>query len=117
MTRRRLLFQEEFMKVVLDFQLQEHEKFLSQFNRLFKQVDTDHNGVIDEEQFRTLILDMNIAIQHPSDTEADIRKLLKIIDPNSNNHMTYSEVVQLLSNSLVPTQPSFDVETGQQDFN
>ena len=97
------------MKVILDFQLQEHEKFLSQFNNLFKEVDSDHNGVINEEQFRTLILGMDMVIH--SDNEADIKKLLEIIDPHGNNHMTYSEVVQLLSSQLVPSSSERNEES------
>jgi len=62
------------MKVILDFQLQEHEKFLSKFNDLFREVDSDKNGVINEEQFRSLMLSMNIVIHQ--DTESDIQKLL-----------------------------------------
>ena len=38
----------EFLKVILDFQLAEHERYLAPFNRIFKQIDRDQNGVIDE---------------------------------------------------------------------
>jgi hypothetical protein len=41
----------EFLKNVLDFQLGEHEKFLKKFRLLFKQVDTDNNGVLNEHEF------------------------------------------------------------------
>ena len=33
---------------MLDFQLREHEKFLRKFFLLFKTVDIDNNGIIDE---------------------------------------------------------------------
>lgn len=46
----RLLYS-EFLKIILDFQLQEHEKFLSRFTLLFKQIDHDKNGIIDEVSF------------------------------------------------------------------
>lgn len=38
-----------FQKIILDFQLKSHEKFLKQFNFLFKNADIDHNGIIDEK--------------------------------------------------------------------
>ena len=41
----------EFSKAVLDFQLKEHEKFLFKFIVVFKQVDRDNNGVVNEEEF------------------------------------------------------------------
>ena len=38
-----------FLKTVLDFQLKEHEKFLSKFITVFKQVDIDNDGILNEE--------------------------------------------------------------------
>lgn len=38
----------EFLKILLDFQLQGHEKFLSNFLNLFKSIDADNNGIITE---------------------------------------------------------------------
>jgi len=49
------LLYSEFMKSILDFQLQEHEKFLSRFTELFKQMDQDGNGIIDEVIFPSFI--------------------------------------------------------------
>ena len=37
-----------FQKAILDFQLKSHESFLRNFLVLFKQVDRDNNGIIDE---------------------------------------------------------------------
>ena len=73
---------QEFQKGILDFQLQEHEKFLFQFNLLFKQVDKDNNGVINEREFRELILSMNVVVQDSG--ENDLDALLRVIDPHNN---------------------------------
>ncbi len=35
-------------QIVLDFQLREHEKFLRKFFLIFKTIDVDNNGIIDE---------------------------------------------------------------------
>jgi len=78
----------EFLKVVLDFQLQEHEKFLGKFTDIFKMVDTDNNGIIDEGQFRQLIGAMGV-VEYQEDVEA----LLSAVDPFNNKQMTYSEIV------------------------
>jgi hypothetical protein len=43
------------LKTVLDFQLREHEKFLSRFVREYRDVDTDNDGVVDEAGFRHLM--------------------------------------------------------------
>ena len=45
----------DFQKVILDFQLFEHERFLRKFTKYFKAVDRDTNGVLDENEFRELI--------------------------------------------------------------
>jgi len=42
------LFFSEFMKCVLDFQLAEHEKFLKKFRQIFKTIDNDNNGILNE---------------------------------------------------------------------
>jgi hypothetical protein len=48
----------DFLKVVLDFQLQEHLDFLGEFARFFKQVDTKGYGLLNESEFRLLISKM-----------------------------------------------------------
>ena len=58
----KLVYAHEFLKGVLDFQLQEHERFLYEFNLLYKQVDVDSDGIISEEQFRTLIYSMKVVV-------------------------------------------------------
>ena len=97
-----LLYQSEFIKVILDFQLEEHERFLQEFNLLFKEVDGDHNGIINEEEFKQLILAMNVVVQNVNEANRDVETLLKVIDPHGNQQMTYTEVVSLLSNQMVP---------------
>ena len=80
----RLHFNFEFIKGILDFQLQEHERFLSEFNQLFKQVDHDKNGVINEEEFRELIVSMNVMVHNQNGTTKEIDTLLRVIDPFNN---------------------------------
>ena len=45
----------KFEKVILDFQMKSHEKFLGRFLQCYKQVDQDNNGIVDEvsPNFRT----------------------------------------------------------------
>lgn len=66
----------------------EHEKFLSSFTSLFKSVDTDSNGIIDENEFRDLIIKMGVV-----STMEEVEQLLSIVDPHNNKQMTYSEIV------------------------
>ena len=79
------LLYSDFVKVILDFQLQEHEKFLSAFTTLFKELDADNNGILSEDEFRELLNRMGITI--PAED------LLNIADPHNNKQLTYSEIV------------------------
>ena len=47
-----------FLKCVLDFQLKEHEKFLSYFVSMFKKVDSDRDGIVNENEFRNLMMSL-----------------------------------------------------------
>jgi Ca2+-binding EF-hand superfamily protein len=80
----------------LDFQLIEHEKFLVKFTHLFKKVDYDNNGTINESEFRDLLSSMEVL-----ETEEEVLYLLNEVDPFNNQKMTYSEIVHLLSSHMV----------------
>ena len=49
MNQTKLLYQQEFVKMILDYQLQEHERFLYEFNVNFKQFDSDNDGILTED--------------------------------------------------------------------
>ena len=115
-----------FLKVLLDFQLKGHQRFLSKFHAQFSEVDTDANGVIDEGvcptgwgwcrsprwlwpahlllwvvscgagEFRDLVRSMD-----PEKTDADLDTLVNLVDPYDNQHITFSECVSVLSAELV----------------
>lgn len=94
----KLLFS-EFLKAVLDFQLKEHEKFLYKFIVMFKQVDIDNNGVLNEEEFIDLVKRMKIC----AEDEQEIMKFLEVVDPYNNQEITFSEIVHLFSAHMVPS--------------
>ena len=89
----------DFMKVLLDFQLQGHEKFLTHFTQLFRQFDLDSDGIINEEEFRELVQMMDLGF-----SEHDVIRLLQIIDPYDNQQITFSEAVTLFSTELIPLE-------------
>lgn len=87
----------DFQKYILDFQLKEHEKFLEKFIAVFKSIDSDNNGVINESEFRELVSSMEVI-----NDEEEVNYLLQMIDPFNNQQMTFSELVHLFSSHLVP---------------
>jgi len=79
-------------------------------------VNQNQNGIVSEEEFRHLMTNMhNSCIKSSggmfvldgglgdenSELQGNIDSLLDIIDPFNNQKMTYSEVVQLLSQQMV----------------
>jgi Ca2+-binding EF-hand superfamily protein len=93
----------DFLKILLDFQLKGHEKFLSRFVALFRETDADHNGILSEREFRQLVNSMDIDI-----SESDISRLLQIVDPYNNESITFSECVTLFSSEVVPLDENSD---------
>eukprot|EP00347_Sterkiella_histriomuscorum_P010213 403377168 len=91
-----------FIKTVLDFQLKEHEKFLQKFILEFKHQDRDNDGVLNEQQFKSLIQTFGLPQER-------INKFLQVIDPYNNEKITFSEIVNLLSQENWINQ-----ETGQE---
>jgi hypothetical protein len=84
------------LKILLDFQLRGHEKFLARFRRAFRKVDDDNNGVVDEVQFRALTKALV-----PGKAAGDVDELLASVDPYNNNHITFSDCVGVMSSDLV----------------
>jgi len=82
----------DFQKVVLDFQLATHEDYLRNFNDLFKGIDKERNGILNERQFRELLNRMRLVV-----SEEDVQRFLQIVDPYNNQRITYSECLSLLS--------------------
>jgi Ca2+-binding EF-hand superfamily protein len=82
-----------FQKIILDFQLKSHENFLNNFIDRFRIVDSDQNGIVDEDEFRKLIKQ----IDSSQDMGIKIDYLLDILDPFSNDIITFSSIVTLLS--------------------
>jgi hypothetical protein len=91
-----LLSYNEFIRILLDFQLEGHERFLSRFVRVFKQHDTDRNGIVNEQEFRAILRSVD-----PAKSEEDVSALLDLIDPNNNQLINFSECVTFLSAELV----------------
>ena len=85
-----------FLKVLLDFQLKGHDKFLSRFRRLFRDVDTDRNGVLNEDEFRQFVVKVD-----PNKSLGEMDEILALVDPWTNQNITFSEAVGVLSADLV----------------
>lgn len=39
----------DFLKTLMDFQMRQHETYLRTFTKMFRRVDTDSDGIVNEE--------------------------------------------------------------------
>ena len=87
-----------FNKIILDFQLKSHDKYLRNFVYIFKRVDQDNNGIINEEEFLNMLQSINI---YKDDFNEQAQRLLNIIDPYNKQYITFSETVSLFSMEFI----------------
>ena len=90
----------DLVKILHEFQVKQREKQLKNFVQLFKSVDKDNNGIINEEEFVSLLYNMNI---FGDQLKRKIVELLTQIDPYNNKQITFSECVNLFGN--IPYEP------------
>jgi hypothetical protein len=64
---------------------------LRNFTALFRKVDTDTNGIVNEAEFIKFIASLNV---YSNTTFNDnVKRVLKIMDPYNNKQFTYSDCV------------------------
>lgn len=97
----------DFQRIVLNYQLTKHEKYLKKFTILFKKINEDTNGILNEYEFRLLMKEMGIIKE-----ESEVEQLLKRVDPYENSQITYSECISLLTTETV-TNTSQEIEESQ----
>ena len=85
----------DLLQIFLEFQMDLRENYLKPFVDLFKSVDDDNDGIINETQFINLIKKMNIFDDNNLDVK--INKLLNAIDPYGDKHIIFSDCVDLFS--------------------
>ena len=84
----------DFQKILLDYQVKSRDKYLKNFVYLFKKCDNDNNGIINEEEFVSLLSMMGV---YGDQLEDNSIRLLTVVDPYNNKQITFSECVSLFS--------------------
>ena len=83
------------LEICLEYQIKLHIRYLKPFLKLFQYIDEDRDGVLNEEQFIELVKKLNIFGEE--NIEQVIDEFLNNIDPYRNNHITFSDTVDLFS--------------------
>ena len=98
----------DFIKIVLDNHIRFRDKQLKKFVELFKSVDTNKDGVINEEQFSELVQKMKIFKE--DEVENKIFQFLEKIDPFDNQKFTFSECISFFSSEMIKENDENDKE-------
>jgi hypothetical protein len=102
----------DLVKILHEFQIKQREKQLKNFVQMFKRVDKDNNGIINEEEFVSLLYNMNI---FGDQLKQKIVELLTQIDPYNNKQITFSECVNLFQS--IPYEPEGNININNNQNN
>ena len=83
------------LDICLEYQVKLHIKYLKPFVKLFQSIDTNRDGILDEEQFVHLIKNMNIFDEQ--NIVQIVEEFLNNLDPYGYKRVTFSEIVELFS--------------------
>ena len=88
-----------FMKIILDNHIRFRDKQLKIFVDLFKSVDTNRDGIINEDEFSELIQRMKIFKEE--EIENVIFQYLEKLDPFDYQKFTFSECINFFSSEFI----------------
>ncbi len=99
---------QKLVQIIIEFQIRLRGNYLRNFNDLFRKYDTDNNGILNEDQFASLIMESNVFEQQSPDEKIQI--YLNELDPFGSNIILYSDIIDILSKDYTT---DVDPETGE----
>lgn len=78
----------ELQDVVFKFEVMKQKNKAKKFAELFKKIDTDKNGVVNQDELKVIVTQMKV--------KANIDKILKTLDPNNMQQLTFSDCFKTL---------------------
>ena len=90
---------QEFIQIIIEFQIRLRDIYLKNFNEMFIKVDTNRDGIINEGEFYQLIEGINVYDQDNVDQQ--VNAFLSYIDPYKTGNILYSDVIDLLSKEMI----------------
>jgi hypothetical protein len=98
----------DFLRTLLDFQLEGHDAFLSKFRKLFREYDPDRRGVVSTSAFLQMAANVTLASSASNTNEGGnvvvvggggpetAAKLAMLADPGNVGQVTFSKAVAVL---------------------
>ena len=83
-----------FEKIIMNYQVSSRISYLGNFTFLFKETDSDDDGVLNDQEFISFVEKLKCYSSH---LEEQAYRLLSIIDPYEVKKITYSDCVSLFS--------------------
>ena len=83
------------VKVILNFQLEQHSHMIEPISQKFKEIDTNLDGIINRSQLKSLMLKFYILDDEVVDS------ITAELDPKAINFITYSQFLKFSFNSKI----------------
>ncbi|CAD8137533.1 unnamed protein product [Paramecium octaurelia] len=82
-----------FIKLILEYFMSLHQQYLANLCIVFKSVDHDKDGILNQQQFQKLTESIKPNLQNE-----EYSKLYEILDPFKNDKITFSQIVKVFRN-------------------
>jgi hypothetical protein len=90
----------DFLNILIKYNVSLRRKYLQNLVNSFREVDENKIGQINSEQFMELIKNLNI-YEDENEYNEKIEELYQKIDPNENNKISLSDLVNLLDKEYI----------------
>jgi Ca2+-binding EF-hand superfamily protein len=90
------LLYKDFVRLLLDFQLDGHERFLERYVGIFRRHDGDRNGIVNNVEFAAIVHELD-----PTKPEEEVEAMVHQIDPYGSQLITFSESISFLNDELL----------------
>ncbi|KAL7706193.1 hypothetical protein N2W54_004675 [Lotmaria passim] len=90
------LLYRDFVRLLLDFQLDGHERFLERYVGIFRRHDGDRNGIVNNVEFAAIVRELDAA-----KPEEEVEAMVHQIDPYGSQLITFSESITFLNDELL----------------
>lgn len=88
----------DFTRIILDYQIKCRVKYLRNFVHIYKELDSDDNGILNEDEFIQLVANTELYNERFA---FESNRLLMLVDPFNNKQVTFSDVITVFSNEIV----------------